>query len=355
MTPRVTAVIPTAGRPRLVARAVESALAQTVRGIEVVVVIDGPDAMTEKALSTIADPRLRVIRRPKAGPGAARNAGVAAAAAEWVAFLDDDDLWAPAKLQRQLAAVESSALAYPIVVGRVAADDGSGRARVWPRRLPDPGEAMGDYLLVRRTPFWGEALVHTSTILTRRELLEDVRFREDMACHEDFDWLLRATRVAGAGLVFVPDAAPLATWNVDSRRERASRRGDWRESLAWARARAPADLAARVRRLPAHERRRARGAAAKRLRALAASVGGVPARPAASAGSAAVRGHLASAGVGPDARPPISGTADDAAAIENSAPTAVVPAPVHDSRILRHRVQSAAASPRAGPPLSAWR
>ncbi|HET6637508.1 MAG TPA: glycosyltransferase [Gemmatimonadota bacterium] len=235
MTPRVTAVIPTAGRPRLVVRAVESALAQTVRGIEVVVVIDGPDAVTESALSTIADPRLRVIRRPKAGPGAARNAGVAAAAAEWVAFLDDDDLWAPAKLQRQLSAVESSALAYPIVVGRVSADDGGGRARVWPRRLPDPGEALGDYLLVRRTPFWGESLVHTSTILTRRELLEDVRFREDMACHEDMDWLLRATRVEGAGLVFVPDATPLATWNVDRRRERASRRGDWRESLAWAR------------------------------------------------------------------------------------------------------------------------
>lgn len=239
MTPRVTAVIPTAGRPGLVTRAVESALAQTVRGIEVVVVIDGPDTMTEKALSTIADPRLRVIRRPKAGPGAARNAGVAEAAAEWIAFLDDDDLWAPAKLQRQLAAVESSTLAHPIVVGRVAADDGSGRERIWPRRLPRPGEALGDYLLVRHTPFWGEALVHTSTILARHELLEEVRFREDMECHEDMDWLLRATRVEGAGVVFVPGEEPLATWSVDLARGRASRGGDWRDSLAWARLERP--------------------------------------------------------------------------------------------------------------------
>ncbi len=228
-------MIPTAGRPRLVTRAAESALSQTLREIEVVVVIDGPDTMTEKALSAIADRRLRTVRRPKGGPGAARNAGVEAAAGEWVALLDDDDLWAPEKLERQLAVAESSALAYPIVAGRVAADDGSGRVQVWPRRLPAAGEALGDYLLVRRSPFWGDSLIHTSTILTRRSLLREVRFREDMACHEDMDWLLRAARVEGAGVTFVPGAEPLATWNVDLGRARASRNSDWRESLGWAR------------------------------------------------------------------------------------------------------------------------
>ncbi|HJR54481.1 MAG TPA: glycosyltransferase family 2 protein [Gemmatimonadota bacterium] len=235
MTPRVTVVIPTAGRPRLVTRAVESALSQTLREIEVAVVIDGPDTMTEKALSAIADPRLRTVRRTKGGPGAARNTGVETAAGEWVALLDDDDLWAPGKLERQLAVAERSALAYPIVAGRVAADDGSGRVQVWPRRLPAAGEAMGDYLLVRRSPFWGESLIHTSTILARRSLFQEVRFREDMTCHEDMDWLLRATRVEGAGVVFVPGAEPLATWHVDLGRPRASRIGDWRESLGWAR------------------------------------------------------------------------------------------------------------------------
>ena len=54
-------MIPTAGRPRLVTRAAESALSQTLREIEVVVVIDGPDTMTEKALSAIADRRLRTV------------------------------------------------------------------------------------------------------------------------------------------------------------------------------------------------------------------------------------------------------------------------------------------------------
>lgn len=235
MTPRVSVVIPTAGRPRLVTRAVDSALSQTLPGIEVVVVIDGPDTMTEKALSAIADPRLRTIRQPKSGPGAARNAGVEAATGEWVAFLDDDDVWMPGKLALQLAVAERSALAHPIVAGRVAADDGSGRIRVWPRRLPAPGEALGDYLLIRRSPFWGEALIHTSTLFTRRALLDEVRFRHDMASHEDMDWLLRAVRIEGAGVEFVPGEEPLAIWNVDLGRARASRTGDWRASLGWAR------------------------------------------------------------------------------------------------------------------------
>lgn len=234
--PRISVVIPTASRPRLVLRAVESALAQTLREIEVVVVLDGPDRMSAEALEAIADPRLRVIQRPyRGGPGAARNTGASAAAGPWIAFLDDDDVWATEKLALQLATAEGSGLAHPIVTCRVAATDDD-RVRVWPRRLPDPEEPLGEYLLVRRSPFWGEALVPTSTLLVQRALLESVRFREDLvALHEDMDWLLRAIRIEGTGLVFVPDARPLATWNVDLGRTRASRGGDWRDSLDWAR------------------------------------------------------------------------------------------------------------------------
>ena len=234
--PRVSVVIPSAGRPRIVVRAVESALTQTLREIEVLVVLDGPDQMSAQALSTLADPRLRVIQRPhRGGPGAARNTGARAAAAPWVALLDDDDLWAPRKLELQLAAAEASGLPHPIVACHVAADDGRGNVRVWPRRLPDPGEPLGDYLLARRSPFWGESLVHTSTLLVEREILEEIPFREDpIRPHEDMDWLLRATQVEGTGVVFVPGGKPLTTWSVDRGRSRASRAGDWRESLRWA-------------------------------------------------------------------------------------------------------------------------
>jgi glycosyltransferase involved in cell wall biosynthesis len=93
MTPAtlVSAVTPTFRRPNLVARAVDSALAQTVRDLEVVVVVDGGDRDTLRLLRRTRDARLRVIPVPRRlGPGDSRNHGVAAARGKWIAFLDDD-------------------------------------------------------------------------------------------------------------------------------------------------------------------------------------------------------------------------------------------------------------------------
>lgn len=229
MTPVVSAVIPTVGRPAHVVAAVRSALAQTLREIEVVVVVDGPDAATLAALAGLGDPRLRVVELPsRTGPGAARNAGVAAARGEWVAFLDDDDLWDPRKLEVQLRAARESEDAQPVIASREEAR-GDGRSEIWPRRLPDPGEDVSEYLLARRGLFWGEGSIHTSTWFTRRELLERVRFREDLEKHEDWDWLVRAAGEAGATVTFVPDS--LAVRNVDETLPRASRKLDWRLGL----------------------------------------------------------------------------------------------------------------------------
>jgi glycosyltransferase involved in cell wall biosynthesis len=112
--PRATIVIPTHNRPRLLERAVRSALAQTVQDIQVVVVDDGS---AEPVRVDRPDRRLVVIRNHEAlGVSAARNAGLRAAAGAWVTFTDDDDELLPNMIQVSLDAAERSRLPGPVAV-----------------------------------------------------------------------------------------------------------------------------------------------------------------------------------------------------------------------------------------------
>jgi glycosyltransferase involved in cell wall biosynthesis len=107
-SPRVTVVVPTRNRWPMLARALRAALAQEAP-VELVVVDDASTDETAHRLAELDEPRIRVIRHERSeGVARSRNDGIAAARAEWVAFLDDDDLWAPSKLRRQLAAADAS-------------------------------------------------------------------------------------------------------------------------------------------------------------------------------------------------------------------------------------------------------
>lgn len=96
-------MIPTRDRLSLCRTALRSALAQVDVEVEAIVVDDGSVDGTASWLGKIADRRVRVVRHElPLGVSAARNAAVATARAPWIAFLDDDDVWAPEKLGRQL-------------------------------------------------------------------------------------------------------------------------------------------------------------------------------------------------------------------------------------------------------------
>ena len=101
----VSVIIPTFNREATVVGAVESALQQTHREIEVIVVDDGSTDGTTKVLEPLAD-RITVIRQANAGPSAARNRGVAASKGGIVAFLDSDDHWTADKIERQVKLME---------------------------------------------------------------------------------------------------------------------------------------------------------------------------------------------------------------------------------------------------------
>jgi glycosyltransferase involved in cell wall biosynthesis len=115
----VSVVLPTHNRSGLLALALRSALAQRDVDFEVLVVDDASDDDTSAMLTAFGDPRVRVIRHDSCqGVSAARNRGIAAARARWVAFLDDDDLWAPDKLALQVQAAGESRAGW-VYVGHV--------------------------------------------------------------------------------------------------------------------------------------------------------------------------------------------------------------------------------------------
>jgi glycosyltransferase involved in cell wall biosynthesis len=230
---RVSVIIPTHNRPDLVCRAVNSALKQTFKEIEVIVVIDGPDEATTQALKKVTDPRLRVLALAEnVGGSDARNAGVRAAEGEWVALLDDDDEWFPEKLAKQVEAASGLHKPFPVIaslfIARTPAAD-----YVWPRRLPKPSEPIIEYMLVRNSFFQGETHIQTSTLLIKTELLNRVSFRSGLKRYQDLDWFLRAAQVDGVCFEIVPE--PLTVWHIEELRSSISTESMWRYSLQWLR------------------------------------------------------------------------------------------------------------------------
>ncbi len=113
--PLVSAIIPAHEGERFLHAAIGSVLAQEYTPLEVIVVDDGS---TDGSADVAASFPVRCLRQPNLGVAAARNAGLAAAGGEVISFLDQDDLWPPAKLAVQVGhLLEHPELGF--VVGRM--------------------------------------------------------------------------------------------------------------------------------------------------------------------------------------------------------------------------------------------
>jgi len=101
---KLSVIIPTYNRADLLVEAVRSVRRQTVQGIEIIVVDDGSTTPVAKRLKGFKD--ICVVRQENCGLSAARNAGLKKASGDFIALLDDDDLWLPFKSEVQIAALE---------------------------------------------------------------------------------------------------------------------------------------------------------------------------------------------------------------------------------------------------------
>jgi glycosyltransferase involved in cell wall biosynthesis len=231
--PLVSAVIPTRDRPALLACAMRSALRQTWPNLEVIVVVDGPDPLTEADLQTFADPRLRVIfLDERRGGSDARNSGVRAACGEWIAFLDDDDEWLPDKIAQQMRAAHAMPDWFPVVSCRLIAQSPT-TSRVLPLRTYEQPQSIADFLFCRTSLRDPGGVLQCSTLLAPRELLLAVPFKSGLPMHQDWDWLIRVAAHKGVGVAMVRQ--PLCIWRTEDARTTVGRNANWSFSLSWIR------------------------------------------------------------------------------------------------------------------------
>jgi glycosyltransferase involved in cell wall biosynthesis len=178
----ISVIIPAYRAAAYLGEAIDSVFAQTHRPLEVIVVDDGSDDGTGAVASAFGD-RVRLVRQERGGTGAARNTAVGLARGAYLAFLDADDRFPPAKLEHQLAPLELDP-ELDMVFGHV-------REFVSPELPPEVQAGI-------RPPAPPSPWAAPNLMLIRRESFERVGpFATDVQIGETVDWCARA---AEAGL-----------------------------------------------------------------------------------------------------------------------------------------------------------
>jgi glycosyltransferase involved in cell wall biosynthesis len=179
----VSVIIATHNRVQLVKEAIDSVLAQSKQVKEIIVVDDGSTDSTRNLLTNYGE-RIKAVYGTGEGASAARNRGLRLASGEWIAFLDDDDVWLKEKIERQMAIADQSPGLGLIYCSDYAVNE---RLDVLYTRSPQ-ADHRGDVferLLIRN-------FIFTSCVVARRDAIEKVGYM-DTALHfaEDWDLWLR--------------------------------------------------------------------------------------------------------------------------------------------------------------------
>jgi glycosyltransferase involved in cell wall biosynthesis len=177
MTPFISVIMPAYNSERYIADAISSLLTQSGVEVEVIIVNDGSTDGTERIVGAMAaaEPRIRLLTETHRGVAAARNAGLAAARADFITFLDSDDLCAPGRLQRQAQFLIDNdgidAVSGELLLFDIAGDDGRPSAEARTMRVTG---------------------ISLTTVLFRRSVFDKIgRCNEAFQSAEDLDFLLR--------------------------------------------------------------------------------------------------------------------------------------------------------------------
>ncbi|VXD11312.1 conserved hypothetical protein [Planktothrix serta PCC 8927] len=183
--PKVSVIIPAYNAENTIVETIESIQKQTLSDFEVLVIDDGSKDKTIELVKQITDPRVQVFAYPNGGVSVARNRGIEQAKGEFIAFIDNDDLWTEDKLELQIAALEQHPEASAVYSWTVnMMDDGESISFVQGTESTVEGNIYPDLLL-------GNFIGSGSNILVRREVIDVVGGYEPNLAFSDWDFCLR--------------------------------------------------------------------------------------------------------------------------------------------------------------------
>lgn len=190
----VSVIIPLYNRKQLIERCVQSALCQTHRELEIIIVDDGSTDGCEEELERLAaaDSRVRVCHKPNGGVSSARNAGLDMATGEYVQFLDSDDTLLPYAIETTVAEIERSGADAVIFGMRYSEPSATENREV---SAPASFSRLEDYFIHCRGL---GGLCSPVNKLFRRNRLETLRFRRDVSWGEDMIFSLHYLTAASS-------------------------------------------------------------------------------------------------------------------------------------------------------------
>ena len=201
----VSVVMPVRNRAHIVGRAIESVLGQTHTRWELIIVDDGSTDDTAAVASEFAarDARISLITQPPGGVCAARNAGLAAAAAGYVAFLDSDNEWLPDFIAQSLPAFADTAIVATHSAAELVDDDGH-------HAFLAMGGDREDLLI-------GGNFIDLNTLIARRSAVTAIGgFDENLKRWVDYDLVIRLSSIGR--LHFVPSVGVTYSYSADVER-----------------------------------------------------------------------------------------------------------------------------------------
>jgi glycosyltransferase involved in cell wall biosynthesis len=181
---RISVVMPAYNAARYIDRALDSILCQSFPADEIIVVDDGSHDGTSEMVERLV-PSVTLVRQANGGPSMARNAGIAVASGELIAFLDADDWWADNKLELQVASFQDSTDIILSYTGMYIVEE-----NVVTRQSKPPASSQ-----LWPSLRWSNRITPSTVMVRRAALLQVAGFAEDLWVGEDWDLWVRLSKI----------------------------------------------------------------------------------------------------------------------------------------------------------------